>query len=326
MKNTTQDLNAQIKARAASLGFDLCGITTPEPLAEYQRYADWLANGYHAGMAYLDTDYHKSVRKDPRQLFPVVRSIIVLGKPYRLSTRQEMEQREAGLICGYACGEDYHHSLPRELEPLVEDLLSLSPSKTRPRVFTDSAPILERELAARAGLGWIGKNSCLISPSHGSAFLLAEVLTDVTIEPDTPLIPDRCGTCDRCIKACPTGCILPGRLIDANRCISYHTIENKGEIPPELTGSFTNQVFGCDICQVVCPWNRDTTPLNTSPNSEKLIPVAELDGLLEINKESFDQRFGSTPVSRVKREGFIRNVHLIRGKLQSSSTDKPKMD
>lgn len=321
MNNYLQDLKLQIKARAARLGFPLCGVTDPQPPVEYSRYTDWLAKGYHAGMAYLDTEYHRSVRKDSARLFPSVRSIIVLGFPYRLTTQHEMDQTGAGVICGYAVGEDYHQRIPRLLEPLVEFLHESSPDDIRPRVFTDSAPILERELASRAGLGWIGRNTCLISPSLGSALLLAEIFTDLPLEPDTPEKRDLCGTCDRCIGACPTACILPDRMIDANRCISYHSIENKGEIPADLAARFTNQVFGCDICQVVCPWNRFSPATEPRQGSENLIPVKELAELLEISQPVFDERFAETPVARLKKDGFTRNLYIVSEKLHSKNRD-----
>jgi len=307
-------LKTKIKARAASLGFPLCGITTAESPAEYRRYSAWLSNGNHAGMAYLDTEYHRTVRKDPRLLLPEVKSIIVLGLPYRLTTLQEVEQRKAGVICGYSLGEDYHHRIPQMLDPLAAFLQKLSPSASRPHIFTDSTPILERELAVRAGLGWIGKNSCLISPSHGSAFLLAEIFTDVALEPDKPFLLDHCGNCDRCIKACPTGCILPDRTIDAKRCISYHSIENRGEIPPEIINKFTNQVFGCDICQVVCPWNHFSPGEKLPEGQDNLIQAEEMSELIQIDQEEFSQLYGSTPVSRVRQEGFIRNLRIVMEK------------
>lgn len=321
MNNLPQDLKSQIKARAASLGFPLCGVTTPQPPEEYARYTDWLASGYHAGMAYLNTDYHRSVRRAPSLLFPNLSSIIVLGLPYRLTTRREMVQTEAGVICGYAVGEDYHLRIPRMLEPLVDFIQKSSPDATLPRVFTDSAPILERELAARAGLGWIGNNSCLISPLFGSAFLLAEIFTDLPLEPDPREQRDLCGTCTRCVTACPTGCILPGRMIDSNRCISYHTIENKGEIPAKIAERFTNQVFGCDICQVVCPWNPFSPEFKPVEVSRHLIPRLEIPALLNISQHEFDCKFGETPVARAKRDGFTRNLRIVGEKFEPSSID-----
>lgn len=272
-------------------------------------------------MTYLDSAYHRSARQDPKILFPGVKSIIVLGMPYRLTTRQEMQQSNAGVICGYAVEEDYHERIPKMLEPLAALLQEISPTSTPPRIFTDSAPILERELAAHAGLGWIGKNSCLINPNLGSAFLLAELFTDVDIEPDAPYETDYCGTCERCIKACPTSCILPDRTIDANRCISYHSIENRGEIPGEIMGKFSNQVFGCDICQTVCPWNRFSLLESDSNKHENLIPVEKMNQLLHLNQQEFNDMYGKTPFARVRRVGFIRNVLIAKYHLQSAQSD-----
>jgi len=317
VNNDPQDLKLQIKARAASLGFLLCGITTAQPPAEYMRYTNWLAKGCHADMAYLETEYHRSARNNPARIFPPVRSIIVLGLPYRLTSRQEIDQYGAGVICGYAVGEDYHQRIPRILEPLVGFIQESSSNTTRPRVFTDSAPILERELASRAGLGWIGRNTCLISPLHGSAFLLAEIFTDLPLEPDAPEQRDLCGNCNQCLRACPTGCIQPNRMIDANRCISYHTIENKGVIPVEIANSFTNQVFGCDICQVVCPWNHMSPAVAPYRGPENMIHKDEITNLLDISQVDFDLRYGNTPVSRAKKDGFVRNLRIVSEKLRS---------
>jgi epoxyqueuosine reductase len=316
------ELKTTIKARAASLGFPLCGFTTAESPADYERFASWLSNGFHAGMAYLETAYHRSARQDPTILFPAAKTIIVLGIPYRLTTRQEMQQRNAGVICGYAIEKDYHERIPQMLEPLAALLQEISPTSTHPRIFTDSAPILERELAARAGLGWIGRNSCLINPDWGSAFLLAEIFTDVEIEPDIPFEQDHCGNCDRCIKACPTSCILPDRIIDANRCISYHSIENRAEIPTWIMDKFSNQVFGCDICQTVCPWNRLNLIETVSDKQENLIPLEEMDRLMNLSQQEFNDLYGSTPVSRVKRVGFIRNILIARHHLHSTGSNE----
>jgi epoxyqueuosine reductase len=326
MIDDQQDLKTQIKARAESLGFPLCRITTGDPPTEFQRYMDWLSDGKHAGMAYLDSERHKNARKNPRQLFSALQSIIFLGLPYRLTAKKEMEQREEALICGYAVGKDYHERIPEILEPLLDFLYDLSPGGIYPRVFTDSAPILERELAARSGMGWIGKNSCLISPVIGSAFLLAEIFTDIPLIPDDVFLSDQCGSCERCIKACPTGCILPDRTIDAGRCISYHSIENRDEIPPEIMEKFSNQAFGCDICQVVCPWNRPARDHKNTERVSNLIPVMEIHQLLHMEDAEFHQRFGDQPVSRVKRIGMIRNLLICQSHLKTTLTNEELSD
>jgi epoxyqueuosine reductase len=182
------------------------------------------------------------------------------------------------------------------------------------RWYTDTGPILERDLAQLAGLGWIGKNTCLINPKAGSYFLLAEILLGIELEPDPPFTADRCGTCNRCIEACPTGCILPNRTLDARRCISYLTIENKGEIPTDLRPQMGNWVFGCDVCQMVCPWNR----FAANEYDRGLAPYPGLTGLdlradLTLTPQGFNQKFKESPVQRARRRGYLRNVAIALG-------------
>jgi epoxyqueuosine reductase len=303
----------EIKARAASLGFPLCGITSPEPPANYAQYLEWLARHHHAGMAYLESAYHKEMRQDPARLYPGLGSIIVLGFPYNLLPSGQIEHNDRGLISGYAAGEDYHLRIPRLLQPLIDFLVESFNLKTLPRVFTDSAPILERELAQRAGLGWIGRNGCLISPTLGSSFLLTEVFTDIPLNTDTPLDIDYCGTCRKCIDVCPTGCILPNRTIDANDCISYHSIENRKLIPEAIMERFTNQLFGCDICQSVCPWNRFSPMELNNEETSKLLTLDQMVSILFMDESAFNERFGNTPVSRVRLTGLRRNILIFLG-------------
>jgi len=179
------------------------------------------------------------------------------------------------------------------------------------RWYTDTGPILERDLAQRAGIGWIGKNTCLIHPQHGSYFLLSEIFLDLALEPDSPFVTDHCGTCTRCIDACPTDCILPNRTIDATRCISYLTIELKDDIPTELRNKMGNWVFGCDICQIVCPWNRFAG--EGDPAFGDINPSHALTDELDISTQEFNQRFKRTPVKRAKRRGYLRNVAVALG-------------
>ncbi len=268
---------------------------------------------HHAGMAYLESAYHKEMRQDPARLFPGLRSIIVLGFPYTLPSPGQIAQNGRGIISGYAAAEDYHLRIPRLLQPLIDFLAESFKMNTLPRVFTDSAPILERELAQRAGLGWIGRNGCLISPKWGSSFLLAEVFTDTPLNPDIPLETDFCGTCRRCIDACPTGCILPNRTIDANDCISYHSIENRKMIPEAIMERFTNLLFGCDICQSVCPWNRLSTKEQNTQEMSNLLTLDQMESILLMDESAFNDRFGSTPVSRVRINGLKRNILIYLG-------------
>jgi epoxyqueuosine reductase len=249
------EISNKIKAEAFHLGFSLCGITSADQPAEYDRYIHWLENGYQAGMHYLNSTSHREKRLNPSLLMPGVRSIISLAWTYPIRAIEPDEEKEAQ-VAGYAVGSDYHVSLFNMLKILAEYIRTELNTPAEMQGFTDSSAILEKEIASRAGLGWIGKNSCLISPKVGSSFLLAELFTTLPLTPDQPFRQDRCGTCHRCLDACPTGCILPERTLDVRKCLSYLTIENKGNIPEKMRALIGNWIFGCDICQMVCPWNR----------------------------------------------------------------------
>ena len=278
-------------------------------------------------MDYLATERSRLRRADPRQILPECKSILVLATPYSPpsalqspdalpgSGTSEASAVEAdgmrGLVASYAWGADYHDVLPERMKELVQFIEAQVGGPVRNRWYTDTGPILERDLAQRAGIGWIGKNTCLIHPKHGSYFLLSEILLDLALEPDPPFTTDHCGTCTRCIDACPTDCILPDRTIDATCCISYLTIELKDDIPTELRDKVGSWVFGCDICQMVCPWNRfaeegDPAFGNDSPSQ----PLTEE---LSTSKQEFNQRFKGSPVKRAKRRGYLRNVAVALG-------------
>jgi epoxyqueuosine reductase len=197
------------------------------------------------------------------------------------------------------------------MEELIRFVEEQVGSPVKYRWYTDTGPLLERDLAQRAGIGWIGKNTCLIHPKHGSYFLLSEILLDLPLEPDPPLVTDHCGTCTRCIEACPTDCILPDRTIDARRCISYLTIELKDEVPIELRDKLGNWVFGCDICQMVCPWNRFAG--EGDPAFGQGNPAQALSEELSMGPQQFRQRFKGSPVRRAKRRGYLRNVAVALG-------------
>lgn len=216
-----------------------------------------------------------------------------------------------GNIASYARGEDYHTVLPARMEELVHFIEEQVEGPVQSRWYTDTGPILERDLAQRAGIGWIGKNTCLIHPKQGSYFFISEIFLDLALEPDSPFVTDHCGTCTRCITACPTDCILPNRTLDATRCISYLTIELKDDIPIELREKIGDWVFGCDICQMVCPWNRfapEGDPAFTDKEPPRL-----LTGELALTPEAFNHRFKRTPVTRAKRRGYLRNVAIALG-------------
>ena len=215
----------------------------------------------------------------------------------------------------YAWGDDYHDLLPPLLKALVRFIEAQAGRPVPHRWYTDTGPILERDLAQRAGLGWIGKNTCLIHPQQGSYFLLAEILLGLALNPDPPFTTDHCGSCTRCLDACPTRCILPNRTIDATRCLSYLTIELKGPIPVDLRPQTGNWVFGCDVCQEVCPWNvRFATASGDSALSPYPdIPAPDLCAELSLTPETFNQKFKGTPIKRAKRRGHLRNVAVALG-------------
>jgi epoxyqueuosine reductase len=226
-----------------------------------------------------------------------------------------------GYVASYAWGDDYHIVIPPLLEQLVAFIETQMGGPVPNRWYTDTGPILEREIAQRAGLGWIGKNTCLINPSQGSYFLLAELLLGVELEAEQPFLADHCGSCTRCIDACPTQCILPNRTIDASRCISYLTIELKGPVPVELRPQMGNWVFGCDVCQQVCPWNlRFAEPgKNLALSGRMGVPEPDLIEELALSAQDFNRKFRNSPLKRAKRRGYLRNVCIALGNLKPAA-------
>ena len=312
------DLKQVIKEKALQLGFILAGVTLPEPPAHYSTFEAWLAQGYHGTMTYLANDRSRTRRADPKQILPECKSILVLATPYPSPAGRGMSEGQGegentitGNIASYARGIDYHDILPARMKELVQFIEGQVGGPVKNRWYTDTGPILERDLAQRAGIGWIGKNTCLIHPKQGSYFLLSEIFLDLALEPDPPFNTDHCGTCTRCIHACPTACILPNRTLDATRCISYLTIELKDDIPVELRDKLGDWVFGCDICQQVCPWNRFAP--EGDPAFDAKTPLPSLTEELTLTPQAFNQRFKLSPVKRAKRRGYLRNVAVALG-------------
>ena len=305
------DLKEKIKAKSRELGFTLAGVTTPEPPPHYSTFENWLAQDYHGTMNYLATDASRARRANPHEILPECKSILVLATPY--TSPSPSRRGDRGEVASYAWGSDYHDILPARMKELVQFIEQQVGGPIKNRYYTDTGPILERDLAQRAGIGWIGKNTCLINPKQGSYFLLSEILLDLELEPDTPFVTDHCGTCTRCITACPTQCILPDRTIDARRCISYLTIELKDEVPTELRSLMGNWVFGCDVCQMVCPWNRFAVEGDPVFGTEN--PLPSLTDELTLTSRQFNQRFKRTPVKRPKRRGYLRNIAVALGNI-----------
>jgi epoxyqueuosine reductase len=262
-------------------------------------------------MDYLATERSRARRANLHEILPECKSILVLATPYSPPLPREEGVGVRGQIAAYAQGDDYHDVLPARMKELVQFIEEQVGDLVKNRWYTDTGPILERDLAQRAGIGWIGKNTCLIHPRHGSYFLLSEILLDLELEPDTPFVTDHCGTCRRCIEACPTDCILPDRTIDASRCISYLTIELKDDIPEELRQKIGDWVFGCDICQAVCPWNRFANGGDPALSGHTSAP--SLTEELSITPQEFNLRFKRTPVKRARRRGYLRNVAVALG-------------
>ena len=314
----------QIRELARRCGFELAGVARAEPVDDRERFHEWVAAGFAGKMGYL-TDHRAAVRDDPRKILPTARSVICVGKlyntPWPYSTG--FNDSERAWISRYAWGEDYHLVLRRGLAQL-ETLLRECRGGFDSRICVDTAPLLERSYARLAGLGWIGKNTCLINQQSGSWFFLGELLVSLEIEADAPP-PDRCGTCTRCIDACPTQALVSGPhgyTLDSPRCISYLTIELRGPVPEKQRGGGGRHVFGCDICQDVCPWNR-RAPVTDDAEFQPRQFAPPLEKLAGITEEEFRGMFQGTPVTRARYTGFLRNVALAMGSRKRESFREP---
>jgi epoxyqueuosine reductase len=298
-----------IKDLARKHGFFAAGISRAGKLAEEaEQLSKWLSLGYHGQMAYMEN--HFTLRTDPTHLVPGAKSVISLM--YNYYNPDTQADTEAPKIAMYAYGEDYHKVIRKKLKQLLTDIRNAF-GEVNGRCFVDSGPVMERDWAKRAGLGWIGKNTLLIHPKAGSYFFLAEIICDLELEPDAP-IEDHCGTCTRCIDACPTEAIAnEGYVLDGSKCISYLTIELRDAIPTDFKDKMENYAFGCDICQQVCPWNRFSSP-HQEPAFE---PNADLVNMsarewYEITEAVFDKVFEHSPVKRTKYAGLKRNLEFLR--------------
>jgi len=313
---------AEIRDLAAQCGFELAGVAPAEPADDRIRYHDWVAQGFAGEMRYL-TDRRAAVRDDPRNLLPSARSIVCVGKvyntPWPYSTHFDDDER--GWISRYAWGGDYHDEMRHGIEELDRRVRACAGTAIESRVCVDTAPLLERSYARLAGLGWIGKNTCLIDQRLGSWFFLGELLLSLEIAPDAPP-PDRCGTCTRCIDACPTGAIPSPYVIDAARCISYFTIELRGPVPEEHRAAMGPHVFGCDICQDVCPWNR-RAPVTGDPAYMPRGFAPRLEEMAELSAAEFREIFRGTPVTRARYSGFLRNVAIAMGNARQEKFREP---
>tara|TARA_B110000459_G_C16610583_1_gene495889 strand:+ start:2195 stop:3127 length:933 start_codon:yes stop_codon:yes gene_type:complete len=299
----------QIKTEASRLGFSFCGVSKAGYLEEEApRLESWLNKKMHGDMHYMENNFDK--RLDPTKLVEGSKSVISLLFNYY---PEELQREDSYKISKYAYGEDYHFVIKHKLKDIVH-FITDNIGDVDARVFVDSAPVLDRAWAKKSGLGWVGKNGMLINKKQGSFFFLAEIILDLELAYDNPVI-DHCGTCTACVDACPTEAILPNKVVDGSKCISYFTIELKDEIlPEEVTGKFNDWMFGCDICQDVCPWNRFSLVHNEpkfKPN-EKLLNFSKSEWN-EITEEVFQEIFKRSPVKRTKYAGLKRNINFLNG-------------
>jgi epoxyqueuosine reductase len=309
MFNNATKYSQMIKAEALRLGFMACGISKATFLeAEAPRLENWLNNNHHGEMGYMENHFDK--RLDPRLLVDGAKSVVSLTLNY--FTQEKQHDELAPKISKYAYGADYHSVIKEKLKALLAYIHD-EIGEVAGRCFVDSAPVMDKAWAQKSGLGWRGKNSNLISKDAGSFFFLAELIIDLELAYDSPFVADHCGSCTRCIDACPTDAIVAPYIVDGSKCISYLTIELKNEIPSEFKGKMENWMFGCDICQDVCPWNRFASPHQETA----FIPTHELlqmnkNDLVEITDEVFKQVFKNSAVKRTKFAGLKRNIQFLK--------------
>lgn len=305
----TAFITKQVKSFASQLGFDYCGIARAEKLDDdARRLEQWLQKGMHGNMQYMEKYF--DLRTDPQKLVPGAQSVITLLLNYFPAEKQ---QPGTPKISKYAWGKDYHDVIRGKLNEFLQ-MIKEKTGEVHGRGFVDSAPVLERTWAQRSGLGWVGKNGNLINKQSGSFFFIATLITDLLLEYDDPFAKDFCGTCTRCIDACPTDAILPDKVVDGSKCISYFTIELKDElIPGDMKNKFDNWAFGCDICQDVCPWNRFAKPHQT-PDLNPLPEILNLSTAAweSMTEAAFRKIFKDSPIRRSKFSGMQRNLKFLR--------------
>jgi epoxyqueuosine reductase len=305
-------LEQLLKAQACGLGFDLVGITSLGPMETAGAFDEWVARGYAGDMDYLPRGAAK--RRDSRLPVPGTATAIVVGLDYG-------GRAPSGPVARYARGDDYHDVMLGKLDELHQWLESEVGRPVKGKAYVDTGPVLERDLARRAGLGWFGKNTNLVNPRIGSFFFIGALLLELDLAPDTPFEADRCGTCTRCLDACPTDAFVEPRLLDATRCISYLTIELKGAIPEDLRAQMGTHIYGCDICQDVCPYNVKFAQELREPTFSPLAEIGERDArslaveLLAMDDDTFRTAFRKSPIKRPKRRGLARNAAVVLGNI-----------
>jgi len=307
------DCSAAVKSAAAGLGFDACGIAAAGPIDPEDRLGSWLARGYHADMEWLVRS--KEVRQDIRLRLPGAKSVVVVARNYYAGEAPTpAADSHRGRVARYARGRDYHKVLAKPLRALADHIADMK-DDVRCYCSIDTGPVLERAWAQRAGVGWIGRNGLVIRKDLGSWFFLGVIAATLELEPDPPA-EDRCASCTRCLDACPTGALVAPRVLDARRCLSYLTIEHRGDVPEDLADKYGDSLFGCDACQDVCPWNTNAG-ITTEPAFQAGCSTIDLDELLAMDEETFKRRFAGSPIRRATWAGIRRTAEiLLRNKRQ----------
>jgi epoxyqueuosine reductase len=305
----------QIKAEAINLGFSFIGFTEPRQTLHFNNYLDWIQQGKYADLEYLAKPYVIQGRRQPESLLEGARSVIVAGLHYvpqiQWKDISSENNSDLGWIAAYGCLADYHKTIKQKFHLLIKYINSIADEEVKSKFFIDSGPVMEKDFAVQAGLGWIGRNSLLITPLFGSYCLLGCLFLDLELPADSPLEGDVCNDCEICIKACPTQCIYPNRTINAEKCISYQTAENQFDVPEGLREKLGNWVFGCDVCQMVCPMNRTLEEKTLDFNAPQIPVISQtvkLSEFVTINANEFEERFSETPLARTGLRIFQRNV------------------
>ena len=304
-------ISSKIKHKAIDNGFDLCGIAKPEKTDSVDKLDDWINNGYHATMVWIEN--RKEERKNIFKYFPKVKSVISLG--YNYYTGENELSSDQYKISNYAWGEDYHLVIKKKLYQIIEYIKTIKP-EFQFRVCVDTSPISEKYWAQKSGIGWIGKHTNLINDDIGSWFFLAEILIDFELAYDKPFVLDLCGTCTKCIEACPTDAIVEEYQLDSNKCISYLTIEHRENIPNHLSGKLDNWIYGCDICQQVCPWNKKFHIISNDLQFQMRPEIKNMSNLdwEQLDEEDYKRIFKKSAIKRTKFKGLSRNINLNKFK------------
>jgi epoxyqueuosine reductase len=304
--------SSAIKDRARSLGFDACGIAPAGDLPELALFPEWIARGYAAGMAYLERSADR--RADVRRVLPSARTVIVTATNYNTDRPYSTECADPGRaqIARYAWGDDYHDVIAARHEALLAWMRDRAAQPFEARAYVDTGPVQERVYARHAGIGWIGKNCCVINERLGSWIFLGAIITSVQLQPDAPAL-DQCGTCSLCLEACPTNALVAPGMLDATRCISYLTIEHRGELPAAMQRGIGSHVYGCDVCQEVCPWN-GAPPVSSDPawQPRPAWDGRSLDELGQMSDEELRSALRASPMRRARMDGLRRNIQVAR--------------